>query len=84
MFFFSGLSLRAPNYLSLFRGICMCHVGSPESDLDLELRGGGAAVSCPLPCRLFFLLPSFFLFFLFTQIEGGGGGGGAGPLGPLP
>ena len=62
--------------ISLCSAVFVCVTsGSPESDLDLELRGGGGTeVSCPLPCRLFFLLPSFFLFFLFTQIEGGRGG----------
>ena len=46
------------------------------ADPDLEPSwggGGGGAVFCRLPCRLFFLL-RFFLFFFFTQNKGVGGG----------
>ena len=64
--------------ISLCSAVFVCVTsGSPESDLDLELRGGGGgAVFCPLPCRLFFLLPSFFFFFFLPKLRGGGGGGG--------
>ena len=76
----SKLSLFVPRYLCVTSG-------SPESDLDLELRGGGGGggrffVPCPVGFSTF--CHNFFFFFFLPKLRGGGGGGGLGLSAPSP
>ena len=73
--FFSGLSLRAPNYLSLFRGICMCHVGVTRvgSRPWAKGRGGWGRFFVPCPVGFSSFCHNLFFFFFLPKLRGGGG-----------